>query len=202
MKNISPSPLHTGEPLGKIGWQEDSLHARPNCLKHHARTDTTFQIGFLLRELIVTMYVSSLPHPPSPTRPPASSASPFLPPSILLSFFAESPFLIYSSGYSSLYLFCPSYNPFPTSSSPSRSTFLLCYDMFPLRTQTKPIPTPNKTPTHRIISLPPKITNKYVPIAVTTSLFVLIGDFPGTQVIYSIDGLGKLRVDHVFVIKE
>ena len=34
----------------------------------------------------------------------------------------------------------------------------------------------------------------------TTSLLVLIADFPGTQVTCSIEGLGRPNPDHVFVM--
>lgn len=50
---------------------------------------------------------------------------------------------------------------------------------------------PRSVLTHRIISLAPKITNKYVPIAATTPFFVLSGLNPLIHVVYSADGVGR-----------
>ena len=46
-----------------------------------------------------------------------------------------------------------------------------------------------------MISLPPKITNRYVPMAATTPLWVLSGLSALIQEVYSPEGVGRRRAE-------
>ena len=63
-------------------------------------------------------------------------------------------------------------------------------------------PRPGTHATHRIISLPPKITNKYVPTAITTAFCVLNGLSPETHVRTSTGRAGRCKAVHMPVMVE